>query len=289
MDDLAIVEEILGALGTGRQIECPTARSPGFTLADAYRIAHMIRDAREKRGERPVGRKIGFTSRAAWPKFQASAPMWGYIYSSTVHDLAPRGSRTSLVGLPEPRIEPEIVFGLASAPKTDMDERSLAGCIGWVAHGFEIVQSLYRDWNCLAADAVAAFGMHAASWIGPRHAFAPRADEWMRELASCEVDLVRNGERADHGVAANVLDAPLNALRTLVAVLAEDPDNPPLTAGEIVTTGSLTRALPIAAGETWTTSSQASRSRGSGSSWRRRDNRADKLELPGRRDRAFYR
>ena len=226
MDDLAIVEEILGALGTGRQIECPTARSPGFTLADAYRIAHMIRDARERRGERPVGRKIGFTSRAAWPKFQASAPMWGYIYSRTVHDLAPRGSRTSLVGLPEPRIEPEIVFRLASAPKTDMDERSLAGCIGWVAHGFEIVQSLYRDWNCLAADAVAAFGMHAASWIGPRHAFAPRADEWMRELASCEVDLVRNGERADHGVAANVLDAPLNALRTLVAVLAEDPDNP---------------------------------------------------------------
>ncbi len=253
MDDRAIAEEILDALGTGRQIARPTARNPDFTLADAYRVARLIRDAREKNGESPVGRKIGFTNRASWPKFQASAPMWGYIYASTVHDLAPTGSRVSLSGLREPRIEPEIVFGLASAPTPDMDERSLAGCIGWVAHGFEIVQSLYRDWDCLAADAVAACGMHASSWIGPRRPFAPRASHWTPELASCEVELFRNGEHADNGVAANVLDQPLNALRAFVAVLAADPHNPPLGAGEIVTTGSLTRALPIAAGETWTT------------------------------------
>jgi len=42
-------------------------------------------------------------------------------------------------------------------------------------------------------------------------------------------------------------------LRALVAVLAADPHNPQLPAGEIITTGSLTRAPPIAAGETWTT------------------------------------
>ena len=42
-------------------------------------------------------------------------------------------------------------------------------------------------------------------------------------------------------------------MRELVALLAADPHNPPLAAGEIVTTGTLTRALPIAAGETWTT------------------------------------
>jgi 2-oxo-3-hexenedioate decarboxylase len=253
MDDRAAVEDILEALGTGRQIPCLTARSPGFKLADAYRVARRIRDEREKRGEKPVGRKIGFTNRASWAKFRASAQMWGYIYASTVHDLAPDGSRASLAGLPEPRIEPEIVFGLASAPAPDMDERALADCIGWVAHGFEIVESVYPDWDCFAPDAVAAFGMHASCWIGPRHAFAPRASDWISELAACEVDLYRDGEHADHGVAANVLDGPLNALRELVALLAADPHNPPLAAGEIVTTGSLTRALPIAALETWTT------------------------------------
>ena len=39
----------------------------------------------------------------------------------------------------------------------------------------------------------------------------------------------------------------------LVDLLAADPVNPPLAVGEIVTTGTLTRAFPVAAGETWTT------------------------------------
>ena len=50
-----------------------------------------------------------------------------------------------------------------------------------------------------------------------------------------------------------MLDGPLNALRHLVELLAAEHDNPPLAAGEIVTTGTLTRALPVAPGETWTT------------------------------------
>jgi 2-oxo-3-hexenedioate decarboxylase len=36
-------------------------------------------------------------------------------------------------------------------------------------------------------------------------------------------------------------------------VLEADTHNPPLAAGDIVTTGSLTRAPPIAGGEVWTT------------------------------------
>jgi 2-oxo-3-hexenedioate decarboxylase len=36
-------------------------------------------------------------------------------------------------------------------------------------------------------------------------------------------------------------------------VLASDDLNPPLRAGELVTTGTLTRAFPVAAGERWST------------------------------------
>jgi 2-oxo-3-hexenedioate decarboxylase len=42
-------------------------------------------------------------------------------------------------------------------------------------------------------------------------------------------------------------------LRHLIDVLAHDQLNPPLAAGEIVTTGTLTRAFPVSAGATWTT------------------------------------
>jgi hypothetical protein len=36
-------------------------------------------------------------------------------------------------------------------------------------------------------------------------------------------------------------------------LLARDPVNSPLTTGDIVTTGTLTRALPITPGESWST------------------------------------
>ncbi len=75
----------------------------------------------------------------------------------------------------------------------------------------------------------------------------------LRALTAFEVTLSRNDEVVDRGRGANVLDGPLSALRHLVGLLDDDPANPPLAAGEIVTTGSLTRAFPVAAGERWTT------------------------------------
>jgi 2-oxo-3-hexenedioate decarboxylase len=67
------------------------------------------------------------------------------------------------------------------------------------------------------------------------------------------MDLFRNGVLADHGRATNVLNGPVFAFRHLVELLAGDTLNPPLAAGEIVTTGTLTRAFPVVAGEVWTT------------------------------------
>jgi 2-oxo-3-hexenedioate decarboxylase len=42
-------------------------------------------------------------------------------------------------------------------------------------------------------------------------------------------------------------------LRHLAEALAQDPLSPPLASGEIVTTGTLTRAFPVAAGDEWST------------------------------------
>jgi 2-oxo-3-hexenedioate decarboxylase len=57
----------------------------------------------------------------------------------------------------------------------------------------------------------------------------------------------------DKGHALNVLEGPLSTIRYVMDLLARDPDNPPLAAGEIISTGTLTRALPVKTGESWTT------------------------------------
>jgi 2-oxo-3-hexenedioate decarboxylase len=38
----------------------------------------------------------------------------------------------------------------------------------------------------------------------------------------------------------------------MTEMLAGDPHNPPLAAGEVISTGTLTRALDVKAGDTWT-------------------------------------
>jgi len=254
----AIAAEIFALLGTGRQIAPFTARAArsgaqaGLTVADAYRVSAALNAMREKRGEKPLGRKIGFTNRTIWREYGVYAPIWGFVYDRTVHELDATAA-LSLAGFAEPRIEPEIVLGLAAAPSADMDETALLSCVEWVAHSFEIVQSIFPQWKFAAADTIAANGVHGALLIGPRHPVAPHAVEWQAKLARFDIDLFCDGRHIDRGNAANVLDGPLAALRHLVGLLAHDPINPPLAAGEIVTTGTLTRAMPVKPGETWTT------------------------------------
>jgi 2-oxo-3-hexenedioate decarboxylase len=133
-----------------------------------------------------------------------------------------------------------------------MSEAALLDCIDWVAFGFEIVQSIYPGWKFAAPDAVAAHCVHGALLIGARHAIAPRKTEWQRELASFTVELYCNGTLSQGGSGALVLDSPLLALRSLVEMLAKDSHNSALRAGEIISTGTLTLAMPVGAGESWT-------------------------------------
>jgi 2-oxo-3-hexenedioate decarboxylase len=254
-DTDGVAAEVLASLDVGAQIPPLTGRHPQLDLQSAYRVAAAVRRLREARGDRVVGRKIGFTNTTIWAEFNVSAPIWGYVYGSSLHRISHVDGPFDLSRFLEPRIEPEIVFGLARAPEPGMDELELLSCIEWIAHGFEIVQSIFPGWRFTAADTVAAFGLHGALLVGPQVGVQPEeAGQWCEALASFGVTLSRGGEVADEGRAANVLGGgPLAALRHVVDVLAADPESPALSAGEVVTTGTLTRALPVGPGETWTT------------------------------------
>ena len=82
-----------------------------------------------------------------------------------------------------------------------------------MAQGFEIVQSVFPGWKFAPADTVIVNGLHGALLLAPRHP-------------------------AGFGSAG---------------LLARDPVNSPLAPGDIVTTGTLTRAFPILPGESWST------------------------------------
>ncbi len=124
----------------------------------------------------------------------------------------------------------------------------------WFALGFEIVQCHYPGWVSQAPDAIADSGFHARYAVGrPVPVKASASAGLARDLAGFRAELILNGEVAAEGGGELVLGSPLLALAHLVEVLAGLPGHPPLEAGELVTTGTLTAALPVEPGQRWTT------------------------------------
>jgi 2-keto-4-pentenoate hydratase len=252
MSRFGLAGRLLSALDTASLLPLPTAQEAGFDLDEAYGVADELRSRRIARGERPLGYKIGFTNRGIWPKYGVHAPIWGPVWDSTVVQYDGVEHTTSLKGLLQPRLEPEIMFGFAKAPAPGMDAAALAGCLEWVAHGFEIVHTHFDGWRFEAPDTVADFALHGRLFIGPRIPVGRFAD-LRGELAALTVALHKDGRQVDTGIGTIVLDGPLDALRVWVDAMHAQPQRWPIEAGAVVTTGTITDAWPMAPGERWET------------------------------------
>lgn len=250
-----LAKELLKAQRQGDTLTPPSARLPGFSLAQAYDVQDGISRQRLADGWRMVGRKIGFTNQNIWPAYGVDAPMWAPIFDQTITP-APLGvARISLAGTVQPRIEPEIMFGLASPLPGGMNDlEEILSHVAWYAHAIEIVQSHYPAWKASAADYCADNVCHAFFVVGPPRAIdRSRATKFIDQLSNCVVELQQDGKTLQTGRGSNVMGHPLAALAHLATLISERPAAPPLQAGERVSTGTMTDALPIARGQCWST------------------------------------
>src|SRR6516165_3530654 len=161
----AIAAEAFAALETGHQISPFSARISAFDLDSAYRVTAAIRRMREARREMPVGRKIGFTNRTIWAEYNVYEPVWGYVYDRTVHN-SPRSAKRSRSWVSRAANRAGDRLQACGRASSGHGEGALLESIDWVAHGFEIVQSIFPGWKFSAPDTV---GLHGALLIGPRH------------------------------------------------------------------------------------------------------------------------
>jgi len=249
----AISDEIFGLIGSGRQVQPFSRRFAGFDMATAYEVARQVCDRRVARGEAIVGRKIGFTNREVQRAFGISAPICNFMFDTTLSELSGTDGTFSVGHLSEPLIEPEIALHLARAPTPGMSDAELVRCVDWIAHGFEIVFSIFPGWKFDVPDSVAAFGLHGGYRIGPKQSIANDPDGWERMLRGFEIGIESSTGVVRHGRGSNVLGGPIQALRFLVEEMERFQSCMPVQAGEIVTTGTLTDAMPAKAGEEWRT------------------------------------
>lgn len=248
-----IATELLAAHDAAKTIPSIVDRNPGFDWDHGYAVAAEILRLRRARGERTLGRKIGFTNRNIWAEYGATAPIWAHVYDTTLKLAAGSRVTLSLLGSVQPRLEPEIAFKLKGPLAAGIaDPRAVLDALEWYAPSFEIVDCHLADWKFQTAESEADFALHWRLVVGaPRQVREADKDALVGMLRDCQVTLRRNGEVADRGVGANALGHPASAMAHLAAVLAERPQFEPLAAGEIVTTGTLTAAMPIKPGEVW--------------------------------------
>ena len=251
LDLHAMAQQMKAAQDQVRQIEPFTSRLTGFDLSSAYAVAHLMHQARVAEGAVPVGRKIGFTNPDMWARYGVGEPIWAYIYDTTV--VHPSGKRATInIGrFTEPKLEPEIVFHFRSAPPVGGDFSAILESIDWVAHGFEIVQSHFPGWKFQAPDAVTDWALHGTLLVGEPQAVDRLGPDLMATLASFSIALSCDAAVREVGKGSNVLGSPLAAIAHLIAVLSKQPQYLPLQANEMVTTGTVTTAQPVRAGETW--------------------------------------
>ncbi len=249
---MSLVPRLLAAWDSAGLMDLPSAEAPSFSMAEAFGAADAVRSLRIARGETPLGYKIGFTNRSIWQRYGVHQPIWGPVWDSTTQLLDGASATVSLRALSQPRLEPEVVFGFASSPRAGMSLAELQGCLGWVAHGFEIVHTHFEGWRFTAADTIADFALHGRLRIGPR---VP-VQGWTalaEDLAALQVELLCDGRIVDSGQGTVVLDGPLNALRLWVDAMAEYTPGWPISPGDVVTTGTITDAWPLQPGQTWST------------------------------------
>ena len=255
VDIRSLSREMLVALDTATLVTPPSQRYRALTFADAYAVAAEESRLRRERGDRRVGRKIGYTNRNIWAQYNMDQPIWDHVYEQTVQYASGGVSMLAIAGMVAPRIEPEIAFKLRRPIPAGFDDpAAVLESVEWVARSFEIVDCHYADWKFAGPDSVIDFGHHAALIIGePREVGATEIGSLLDALRDCRVTLFRDAESVDDGVGSNALGHPALALAYLADVVATQPEAAPLATGEVITTGTLTAAMPVRVGETWRT------------------------------------
>ncbi len=224
--------------GAVRQREAVAQLDHPIELADAYRVQHALLQLRRERGERLVGTKLGFTSKAKMAQMGVSEVIAGQLTDAMA--LADGGT-AHLDGYIHPRIEPEIAFRLGRDVDPRTEGADLVEAVTEVAPAMEIIDSRYRDFSFSLGDVVADNTSAAGYVIGSWRPLGAVGD-----LADLEVRLEQDGEVRTTGSTAAILGHPFEALRALATLAGRHAF--PLRAGDVILAGAATEAIPFGAG-----------------------------------------
>lgn len=219
-------------------VEPLTDAHPNLTVEEAYRIQDALVARHLADGARLVGAKLGLTSRAKQVEMHVHEPIGGWL---TDRMALARGEDLVVASLGQPRVEPEIAFGLRAALSgADVTGADVLRATEWVAPAIEVLDSRYLDYRFTLPDVVADEASAGRFVIG-----APVSP------AGLPLDLVgvvfeADGKLVSTAAGAAVLGHPADAVAGWVRKIAAEGRG--LDAGAVVLSGALTGAIRVSPG-----------------------------------------
>ncbi|MCF6469439.1 2-keto-4-pentenoate hydratase [Nonomuraea sp. MG754425] len=232
--------DLLSAYATGIPIPPLTTTHADLSVTDAYAVQLAQVRRWTDAGAVIKGHKVGLTSAAMQRQLGVDQPDYGHLTDAMFHlDAAPIDTARFL----QPRIEPEIAFVLGrSLSGPGVTAAQAVAAVDFVLPALEIIDSRITDWKITLVDTIADNASSGGVVLGTRPARLGDVD-----LALTGCLLHRGGVLEQTGAGGAVLGSPVNALVWLANVLGERGIT--LEAGHIVLPGSVTAAVPVAAGD----------------------------------------
>ena len=223
------------AARNGSAIEQMSANEP-FSVEDAYRIQRASIELRKARGERVIGIKLGFTSRAKMIQMGVGSLIWGWLTDAMLEE---EGAPVDLRRFIHPRVEPEVCFLTKrdiDRPLTALEARSHLEA---VAPAMEIIDSRYKAFRFTLEDVIADNCSSAGLVIGD---WSDRFDG----LRNAGVIMRFDGIDVQVGTTAAILGDPMRAIVQASRVASEA--EVVLPAGTLIMAGAATAAQPLTPG-----------------------------------------
>lgn len=220
----------------GRTLDVPLTAELALSLDDAYRIQEAGTALRLARGERVVGWKLGYTSLAMREQMGIASPNFGPLTDAMLLRSGAAVPPTAL----QPRVEPEIGLRLRRRLSGRCTiEEVLDACSAAVAC-LEVVDSVWTGYRFRIEDNTA--DGSSAAWVVV-------GDELpLDDLPSVPVTMSVDGVEVARATGAAAGGHPALGVAWLAEQLAGRGQA--LEPGDLVITGGLTAAHPLAPGTT---------------------------------------
>ena len=233
MIDIGMLAELVDrAAANGQEIE-QLSINHAITLDEAYAIQKASLARRVARGEKRVGIKMGFTSRAKMIQMGIDDVIWGRLTDGM---RVEEGGTIALSTYVHPRVEPEIAFVLKrDLPRIVSPAEALAA-VEAIAPALEIIDSRYKAFKFSLADVVADNASSSGFVVGPWS--SPSID-----FSNLGMILELDMRPVEIGSSAGILGHPIRSLVAAARITADAGE--PLRAGDVVMAGGATAAVAL--------------------------------------------